>query len=165
MLCCEERSEPDTPIIFLKAVWYFDGALQSEHCLWWVGLGWVSYLIEPSVSLAATILKLPLSLLTRQISQLYTREEALFYSSYKQNSSFFAIATGFNSTFSFPCSLWQACRKNEVAKATALSRTVSLWHAHFLTETKSANIVTLTENVGLFKKLLINYILFTNCFL
>lgn len=116
--------------------------------------------MEPSVSLAATILEsLPVSLRSRQCTNQTVYRGGGWSPSYKHNSFLFAFATGFNSTLSFPCSLWQGCGggEKEVAMATAPSPTVaelSLWRAHFLpvTETKQGNIVTQTWNVRMLNK-------------
>lgn len=89
-------------------------------------------------------------MLGAHILQLHTQEEALSFSSYNPNSSFFSpLPQALIPLSHLPRSFWQGCRKNEVAKATALSQTISLWHAHFLTETKMGNIVTLNVNAGL----------------
>lgn len=75
--------------------------------------------MEPSVTLAATILESYLGVRDRQCTNQSAvhkgRGSSFFffflYPSYNHNSSVFAFATGLNSSFSFPCSLWQGCRK------------------------------------------------------
>lgn len=127
-LSCKDSSEPDTPIILLRPAWHFNRALQSEHSLWWV-----SQLMEPSVSLAATIQESHLWTCSpdgAQIHQLYTKEEALFFTCHITRILLFFFCLyhrpqlWFLSLYLVPCDKVGG-KKIEVAKATAASLTVA----------------------------------------
>lgn len=71
----------------------------------------VSRLMEPSVSPAATILTSTYHTHCANSSTVYV---FCFFLPITQSESFsFAFATGFKSTFAFPCSLWQGCREKK----------------------------------------------------